>query len=240
MSLRVAFDLDGTLADMEQVLRREAARLFGSATAPAIDETAASPDDSSRGAAELTAADLPASPNIDLTSRQWARLWAHARKTEDFWLSLPEIDQGIVAHIAALALARRWDVLFVTTRPTVKGQPTQLQTQKWLQQHGFAFPSVFVVQRSRGLIAAALELDALVDDRLENCVDVALESKATPILIRRSSGSTPTPESRPSGVRVVASIRDAVALLERMDDDRHPGVVGSIKKWFGRTPHPGN
>ena len=33
------------------------------------------------------------------------------------------------------------------------------------------------------LIAEALHLDAVVDDRVENCLDVALESKAKPLLI---------------------------------------------------------
>jgi len=216
MSLRVAFDLDGTLADMEQVLRREAERMFPSAIRPS-DDPATQTDPLNGG----------------LTSRQWARLWSKVRRTEDFWLSLPEIDEGIVARIATLAVERRWDVLFVTTRPRTKGQTTQLQSQKWLQQHGFPLPSVYVVQRSRGLIAQALELDALVDDRLENCVDVALESTALPILIRPST--MVSTEARPAGVRVVASIREAVSVLERIDDERRqPGVVRSIRKWLGR------
>jgi phosphoglycolate phosphatase-like HAD superfamily hydrolase len=277
MSLRVAFDLDGTLADMEHVLRREAERMFPSTrqaepgslragpstrqaepgslgsglstrqaesgslrTSPstradAPGDAAAAADSEPLDDADANAARAIVPAIVDLTSRQWARLWAHVRRTEDFWLSLPEIDEGIVAHIAATALARRWDVIFVTTRPRSRGQTTQLQSQKWLQQHGFPFPSVFVVQRSRGLIADALELDAVVDDRLDNCVDVALESKAVPILIRPSPVEAAARESRPVGVRVVGSIREAVSVLERIDDERRqPGVVQSIKKWFSK------
>jgi hypothetical protein len=232
--LRVAFDLDGTLADMDQVLRRKAAELFPptrteSETAKAPTETGESED--ARG----TVGDPPADPTqLDLSTSQWRRLWAHVRRTDDFWLSLPEIDDGIVADIAALALERRWEVVFLTTRPPVRGQTTQVQSQKWLQAHGFAMPSVFVVQRSRGLIAQALELEAVVDDRLENCVDVALESTAVPILIRPTSASASQKESRPIGVRVVASIREAVAMLQQIDDERRPGVVRSIRKWLGR------
>lgn len=229
MSLRVAFDLDGTLADMEQVLRQEAMRLFPPRARDGGDVPTA--EDDASGAA---AAETPKAPDANLTPRQWARLWAHVRRTEDFWLSLPEIDQGIVEHIAAVAARRRWDVLFITTRPRVRGQTTQLQTQKWLQAHGFPMPSVYVVQRSRGLIAQALELDAVVDDRLENCVDVALESKAVAILIRPTPAAT-SHESRPIGVHVVGSIREAVTVLEKLDDERRqPGVVRSIRKWLGR------
>lgn len=227
--LRVAFDLDGTLADMEQVLRREATKLFGTPEPTASPSTQDQPDDADAGE------DAPAidPSGLNLTSRQWARLWSHVRRVDDFWLSLPEIDDGVVSHIAALATARRWDVIFVTTRPTVRGQTTQIQSQKWLQAHGFPMPSVYVVKKSRGLIASALELDVVVDDRLENCVDVALESKAVPILIRPSASSPPR-EQRPSGVRVVASIRDAVKLVEEIDSERNrPGVVGSIRRWLG-------
>jgi FMN phosphatase YigB (HAD superfamily) len=233
--LRVAFDLDGTLADMQQVLRREAAKLFPSArplekVTPAVHADTHKPADT---AVDDATALTP--PDLDLTSRQWARLWSHVRRIDDFWLSLPEIDEGIVAHIAKLAAARRWDVLFITTRPGVRGQTTQIQTQRWLQAHGFALPSVFVVHRSRGAIAQALELDVVVDDRLENCVDVALESKATPVLIRQSAPAPAHRESHPTTVRIVSSIREAVSLVEQIDDDRQRrGVVRSIRKWLGR------
>lgn len=233
--LRVAFDLDGTLADMESVLRSKAAELFGSSRTDQVTPPPESKDSgASEQAMEAAGTPRPDPPRLDLTTPEWRRLWARVRRTEDFWLSLPEIDTGIVAHIAALATARRWEVLFLTTRPSVRGQTTQIQSQKWLEAHGFARPSVFVVQRSRGLIANALELDAVVDDRLENCVDVALESKATPILIRPSP-STSQRESRPIGVRVVTSIREAVTVAEQIDDERRrPGVVRSFRKWLRR------
>jgi len=227
--LRVAFDLDGTLADMEQVLRREAAELFPNGTSSEPLESGETED--ARAAAGTP---RPDPTHFDLTPSEWRRLWAHVRRTEDFWLSLPEIDKGIVAHIATLATTRRWEVIFLTTRPKVRGQTTQAQSQKWLEAHGFPRPSVFVVQRSRGLIAHALELDAVVDDRLENCVDVALESKAAAILVRPFPASQ-AHQSRPVGVRVVGSIHEAVSLLEQIDDDHHrPGVVRSIRKLLGR------
>ena len=74
-------------------------------------------------------------------------------------------------------------MIFLTTRPSTKGDLVQLQSQQWLEAHGFQYPSVFVVQRSRGKIADALQLDAFVDDRPENCLDIAVESKAGVILI---------------------------------------------------------
>ena len=65
----------------------------------------------------------------------------------------------------------------------VSGDLVQLQSQRWLHDHGFEYPSVFVVRRSRGKIADALGLDAFVDDRPENCLDIAVESTAKVILV---------------------------------------------------------
>ena len=45
---------------------------------------------------------------------------------------------------------------------------------------------MFVVHASRGKIAAALQLDVIIDDRPENCLDVAIDSAARAILVWRS------------------------------------------------------
>ena len=76
-------------------------------------------------------------------------------------------------------------VLFVTQRPQTRGAPVQKQTQLWLRRHGFDFPSVYTTRGSRGAIALALNLDVVVDDRFEGCVDVASESSARPIFVWR-------------------------------------------------------
>ena len=68
----------------------------------------------------------------------------------------------------------------------------QRQSQRWLQRMGFPLPSVYVVHGSRGQIAKALQIDVVVDDRPENCLDVVLESQAGAILRlagRRASGA---------------------------------------------------
>ncbi len=104
-------------------------------------------------------------------------------RVENFWTTLPELEPGIIARIAKAAHDRRWEVIFLTTRPSTAGELVQLQSQQWLDAHGFQYPSVFVVQRSRGKIADALHLDAFVDDRPENCLDIAVESKAKVILV---------------------------------------------------------
>jgi hypothetical protein len=117
----------------------------------------------------------------------------------------------------------------------VAGDTVQIQSQRWLEAQGFRLPSVFVVRRSRGKVADALELDAVVDDRPENCLDVAVDSKAKPILIWPGDPKHIPPGARRLGVRVVTSISEALDVVVKLDDVKNEtGVVRSIKKLFGK------
>ncbi len=229
MSLRVAFDMDGTVADMYAVLRRETEQLFGPvATSPA----AAGDADTSGEGSPLPG---PAVDELQLTAAQQRQLWDRVKGIENFWTSLPEAEPGIIARIAETARKRRWEVLFITTRPPSAGDTTQAQTQRWLDANGFHLPSVFVVPRSRGKLADALQLDAVVDDRPENCLDVAMDSKATPVLIWPPTAGDAPSAARHLGVRTVGSISEALALLERLDDEqRQPAVVRRIRRLLKR------
>jgi hypothetical protein len=233
VSLRIAFDMDGTVADMYSVLRRETARLFGPAPQPG---EAGSPGPVA-GDASTPAAPGPALDALHLTARQQVQLWDHVKQLENFWMTLPEVEPGIIARIASVARERRWDVLFITTRPSSAGDTTQLQTQRWLARHGFELPSVFVVQRSRGRLADALQLDAVVDDRPDNCLDVAADSRARPLLVWPGNLDAVPASLRRMGVRPVQSISDALVLLERLDDaGKRSGLVRSIRRLLRRDP----
>jgi len=196
MPLRIACDLDGTVADMNAALRREAEHLFGERI--------------EIGAAESSDAPLTSR----LTRRQQWRLWGHVRKCSNFWETLPEIEPGAVARFSAIAAERGWEVVFLTQRPTTAGDAVQLQSQRWLRARGFELPSVCVVSSSsRGKAAAALSLDAVIDDRPDNCLDVSVESSAMPLLLWRNP-----PERLPPGlsrirVQVVSTMAEAIDYL---------------------------
>jgi beta-phosphoglucomutase-like phosphatase (HAD superfamily) len=227
MPLRVAFDLDGTVADMHAAMARVATEMFANA-----DPSGGPSPDSASPNAE---GELPSLADLNLTARQQAQLWNRVRKIENFWAGLPETEPGIIARIAQTAAARRWDVLFITTRPSAAGETTQLQSQRWLEAHGFPLPSCFVVTGSRGKVAEALTLDAVVDDRPENCLDVAVESKAKSILVWTADPRGVPPGAARIGVKVARSIGEAVDLLEKLDDLRADrGLAGSIRKIFKR------
>ena len=251
MPLRVGFDLDGTVADMYVALHREAVKLFGEEVLRQAETKTPSPKEArSETPADKSPppnADTPApKPDVDqnavqvmqelhLTGRQQVQLWDHVKKIENFWNTLPELEPGIISRIATTSRARRWEVIFLTTRPSTAGDLVQLQSQRWLEAHGFQYPSVFVVQRSRGKIADALALDAFVDDRPENCLDIAVESKAKVILMWHGNLADVPAGAKRLGVQPVSTISEAMDLLERLDDVRNqPSLMRAIKRAFGR------
>jgi hypothetical protein len=223
--LRVAFDMDGTLADMHAVLTGEAARLFGPRARPAPVSTEAADE----------VPTVVARDDLHLDRAQLRALWEHVECKENFWTMLPETEPGIVARVAAAAGARNWEVLFITARPRTRGEPVQLQTQRWLRAHGFEHPAVCVIERSRGKLADVLMLDVVVDDRPENCIDVAMDSKAKPLLVWPAGAGAVPSGLTALGVKAVPSIRDALAWLESHDARRaQPSMMHSVRRLFTR------
>jgi uncharacterized HAD superfamily protein len=228
MGLRVAIDLDGTIADLSRAMHDIAKKKFRKLQEP-------EPSEPSAAVAEGVA--LPERPRLSglgLNAHDLDRLWTHVLKIRDFWTTLPEVDDGVVARIQQLADERRWDVLFITTRPTAAGRTTQVQSQEWLAAKGFRHPSVCVVKGSRGKVAEALHLDAVIDDRPENCLDVATESAAKAILVWPRALDRLGPGVQGHGVIVKASIAEALDEIVQMDREKRGGVVRSIKRMLGR------
>ena len=221
--LRVAIDLDGTVADLSSAMHAVATRRLTRDADPGGDDITV-PDPQER----------PALRDLALTARQLDALWGVVLKTKNFWTTLEEMEPGAVARLAALASDRRWDVLFITTRPTAAGATTQVQSQHWLEAHGFKRPSVYVVKGSRGKIADALQLDAVVDDRPENCLDVAVESSARAFLVWPGNESELPPGAVRHGVKQVPTISAALDALLELDRARSGGVGRSIRRLFGR------
>jgi hypothetical protein len=218
-SRRIAFDMDGVLADMESELVRQAIALFGDAMTrePAErvpDTSAEDPGERDRVAgAETSRDETPPSVKWKLTSQQQRRLWQHVASIGNFWETLDEIEPGTVNRLASIAGDRRWEVIFLTKRPETAGATAQVQSQRWLVSKGFALPSVYVVQASRGRIAAALDLDAVVDDRPENCLDVVVDSGAAAILVRRDNREPLPAAVARMGIGVVTSMKECLDAL---------------------------
>ena len=238
--MRIAFDLDGVLADLHGPFVQTALRLF-----PELDP------------ATLRSADVAASPpagdeepesdepgvapvSLALSKRQSEAVWKALGKTEDFWEQLQEIESGAIARIAQLAEARRWEVLFITSRPRTAGRTVQVQSQRWLQRLGFPLPSLYVVHGSRGRIADALKLDVVIDDRPDNCLDVVLDSKAAAILVWRGDPNTVPTHARRLGIAVAPTVAACLDVLIDAETDDGGGLLARLRKLFGiRTKSKG-
>jgi len=234
MALRIGFDLDGVLADMDAALREHCERLFGTARGEAPSARNGAPADDSEEAATMPA-ETPV-VQLDLSVRQERQLWRHVSTVENFWESLPEIEPGAIARLASLARERAWEIIFLTKRPRTAGATAQVQSQRWLEARGFLLPSVFVVQGSRGRIAKALDLDIVVDDRPENCLDVITESSARAILVWRSSEAT---TAQRLGIGTVSTVGECLNICEEIDarSRKQPGMLERVKRMLSPSSH---
>ena len=101
MALRVGFDLDGVLADMEMALIREAEKLFGhDLTRSKSQEKRAAPASMSDLVPEEISDDAPLRNELRLTARQRRQLWRHVSAINGFWESLDEIEPGCASHVS--------------------------------------------------------------------------------------------------------------------------------------------
>ncbi len=231
MPLRVAFDCDGVLADLDGALSGIVERLFGPLpSAPAPPTSTEEQPTGDMGGGNPPEPD----PFRTLTRDQQHALWAEVRRTENFWETLRETEPGIVGDLARIAAEQRWDVLFITQRPDSAGDTTQRQTQRWLAKHGFDLPSVCVTLGSRGKLAEALSLDVVVDDRPENCLDVRLESAARAILVWNGGRGAVPPNACRLGIEPVDSTR---ACLDRLTPVRAPGLMTRLKQMIKGPRH---
>lgn len=235
--MRVAFDLDGVLADLHTAFAQAALRLFPELDSPALrsPEVGASPPDGTPAPTlSPVVPALPALSDLPLTDRQSDAVWQSLIKIENFWETLTEIEPGMIAKLGALADDRGWEMLFITSRPRSAGRTVQRQSQRWLQQLGFPMPSVYVVHGSRGLIAKSLQIEVVVDDRPENCLDVALESQAGSVLVWRGKRESVPGSARRMGIAVVPTVKaclDALVEIERADDES--GLLDRLRRLFG-------
>jgi len=240
--VRIGFDLDGVLADLHTAFVQAAVRLFPELDAAAIGsrDVGSSPPDAAeareQGEPGEASGDDAATPagDVPMTRQQTDAVWTHLESVENFWETLGEIESGAIARLAALAEERRWEVIFVTSRPHSAGITVQRQSQRWLRRLGFDMPSVFVVHGSRGRIAEALRLDVVVDDRPENCLDVVLESKAGAILVWRGTKANVPVSARRLGIAVVSTVAAALdALIEAEKPGAEGGLLDRLRRLFG-------
>jgi hypothetical protein len=207
--LRLGIDVDGVIADFQSAFRSLAARELG-VTAKNVE-------------AELTKADVD-------------RLWKTVAAAPNWWVSLQAYEPDQVGRLYTESRHGRWEVFFLTSRPTSAGDAVQLQTQVWLENHGFFLPSVLTIPAgARGEAARALRLDLAIDDRLVNCMEIISASNAKALLVARG---TPDEKVRAGaearGVGVVSTLAESLDAVERLQEllGRRRGRLVRLGDWF--------
>lgn len=216
MSLRVGFDIDGVLAD------------FRTAFQQAADEA---------GISGRPSADSPSAAD-PLSSREIKAIWAHVKRTSNWWTRLRAYEPDQLVRLYELARRWKWEVVFMTRRPATDGDPVQFQTQWWIEQHGFYYPAVVTVPGSRGELANALRLDVIVDDQLLNCVDVVGGSTAKALLLLREGHDRAAEDHAISrGIGVVKTLEEAIDVVSHMHEalGERRGRLQRLSDWFGGT-----
>jgi hypothetical protein len=207
--LRLGIDLDGVLADFRSAFRALAQRELRMAAAEA---------------------------EADLSKGDIDRLWRTVAEASNWWLDLPAYEPDQIARLYARARESRWEVFFMTSRPPSAGDSVQLQTQVWLERHGFLLPSVLTVPAgARGELARSLRLDLALDDRLVNCLEITSASNSKAVMIlRNASEPTARQAAEARGVGVVPTLSEALDAVERLDEllATRRGRLVRLVDWF--------
>lgn len=194
--MRIGLDIDGVLADFISAYQATFVRLTGR------DDFL--PED----------IDNPPTwhwPTLrGYTDVETAAVWASIKVDPTFWVRLQPTHFWSALVLVLPILEEKHDVYYMTDR---SGVAAKRQTETWLTQWlPYTIigkePTVLLTSR-KGLAAAALMLDCYIDDKLENIVNVAVQSpETTPYLLDRQYNQG----SVPRAVKRVSSLADMFIL----------------------------
>lgn len=207
--LRLGIDVDGVVADFRSAFRALAERELGIAGEDA---------------------------ESDLTKADIDRLWRTVAGTSNWWLDVPPHEPEQIGRLYARVRQSRWEVFFMTSRPPSAGDSVQLQTQVWLERHGFLLPSVLTAPAGvRGELARSLRLDLALDDRIVNCLEITSASNSKAVMVLRNPVESNARESAEArGVGVVSTLAEGVDAIERLAEllSTRRGRLVRLADWF--------
>lgn len=155
------------------------------------------------------------------TDEQVRRTWDLLQKDYLFW-------ECLTPYQETTKFLRRLgefgdDIYFITSRPGVDGK---LQSERWLEQHGYPMPTVINVlpdaaekQTGTGplkaMVAKALRLTHFIDDRADNCREVKLACPETQVfLLHHNYNRAEQEELQSLGIVVIHSVQRFIEALD--------------------------
>lgn len=164
--MRIGFDVDGVLAHFEAGYERLIVRTSGRNLFPWEPGT-----NRPRG-----------SPVWDwlqhfgYTAQEVGAVWDVIKTDGKFWLELDPTPDVADLRAAWPSICDYSDIYFVTSRPGVRAK---WQTERWLAEHCGADRATVIIASDKGGVARALNLDAYIDDNIDNAVSVTRDSPTT-------------------------------------------------------------
>jgi 5'(3')-deoxyribonucleotidase len=126
--------------------------------------------------------------NCEVSKEEMSAAWVKAATVRNLWLNLeplPSLDNH-TRELLEMAEVRH-DLFFVTNRFDTPGLSPTKQTKRWITiQTGIQQPNVLLA-KDKGPMASVLQLDAFVDDRPKNCLDVKLARPTARVFLCESS-----------------------------------------------------
>lgn len=160
--MKIGIDLDGVLADFIGGFR------------PICKEVSGKPCEGDQGSWDFS--------NWGLTKQERRKAWEQACKVFNFHLSLKPLPDVLRGHLEQFS--HEHTLFFLTSRVKTPGFSVEKQTAAWLVRHLYVEYPTVIVGPHKGELAAALRLDAFIDDKPKNLYDVATQSSRTKLYVR--------------------------------------------------------
>ena len=111
--------------------------------------------------------------NCQVSKEELAAAWVKAADTNNLWAKLERLP-SFDAETADLLMEThiRHDVWFITNRFDTPGISPLKQTKYWLNRETLMKTPNVLIAKEKGPVATLLQLDAFIDDRPKNCLDV--------------------------------------------------------------------